>query len=392
MFGESVVLSIVTAGIWVYLLLFRGGFWREMPRAAPDHAPSAWPEVVAVIPARNEADVVGEAMAALLAQDYPGRFTAILVDDDSTDGTAEAARGAAGENAGHRLEIVRNAHLPEGWTGKLWAVNHGLDEAARLAPGAKYVLLTDADIRHEPASLRGLVRRAEAGGLKLVSLMARLKTDTPAERALIPAYIFFFQKLYPFAWVNDPRHPMAAAAGGCMLVDRAALNAIGGIAAIRNRLIDDCALGQAIKAQGPVWLGLADRVISLRGYPRWRDAWMLIARSAFTQLGFSALMLMVAVASMLATYLLPPVLTIFGHGAAQPVAAIAWLMMAIAYQPTLRYYGRSPLWVLALPLVALFYTAATIDSAFRYWRGRGGAWKGRLQAQTQATDSTTGTA
>jgi hopene-associated glycosyltransferase HpnB len=328
-------------------------------------------------------------MGALLGQEYPGRFTAVLVDDDSNDGTAEAARKAAAENPAHRLEVVRNAHLPEGWTGKLWAVNHGLQEAARLAPNAKYVLLTDADIWHEPTSLRQLVRRAEAGGLKMVSLMARLKTETLAERALIPAYIFFFQKLYPFSWVNDPEHRMAGAAGGCMLVERAALDAIGGIAAIRNRLIDDCALGQAIKAQGPVWLGLADRVISLRGYPRWSDAWMLIARSAFTQLGFNTLMLLVAVSSMLATYLLPPLLTIFGHGMAQPVGAAAWLMMIVAYQPTLRYYVRSPLWALALPLVASFYTAATIDSAWRYWRGRGGAWKGRLQAQAAATDTTT---
>jgi hopene-associated glycosyltransferase HpnB len=381
MVGTSFILSSVAAGIWVYLLLFRGGFWREMPRPAPDRQPDSWPEVVAVIPARNEADVVGVAMGALLAQDYPGRFTAILVDDDSSDGTADAARAAGAGKSMHRLEVVRNAHLPEGWTGKLWAVNHGLAEAARLAPDAKYVLLTDADIWHEPTSLRQLVKRAETGGLKLVSLMARLKTDTLAERALIPAYIFFFQKLYPFAWVNDPRHRMAGAAGGCMLVARSALDAIGGIAAIRNRLIDDCALGQAIKAQGPVWLGLADRVISLRGYPQWRDAWMLIARSAFTQLGFSPIMLAVAVSSMLATYLLPPLLTIFGHGIAQPIGALAWLMMIVAYQPTLRYYARSPLWALALPLVAFFYTAATFDSALRYWRGRGGAWKGRMQAQ-----------
>jgi hopene-associated glycosyltransferase HpnB len=389
MFGVSFVLSLVAVGAWAYLLLFRGGFWREMPRPAPGGMPESWPEVVAVIPARNEADVIGTAMGALLAQDYPGRLTAILVDDDSNDGTAEAAR-KAGEGKAALLEVVRNHYLPEGWTGKLWAVNHGLEEAARLAPKAKYVLLTDADIWHEPASLRQLVTRAETGGLKMVSLMARLKTETLAESALIPAYIFFFQKLYPFSWVNDPKHRMAGAAGGCMLVERAALDAIGGIAAIRNRLIDDCALGQAIKSQGPVWLGLADGVLSLRGYPQWRDVWMLIARSAFTQLGFRTLMLLVAVLSMLATYLMPPLLTIFGHGAARSVSAAAWVMMTVAYQPTLRYYARTPLWSLALPLVALFYTAATVDSAWRYWRGRGGAWKGRLQAQSPAADSTTG--
>jgi hopene-associated glycosyltransferase HpnB len=389
MFGVSLILSLVAVGVWAYLLLFRGGFWREMPRPAPEGAPETWPEVVAVIPARNEADVIGVSMGALLAQDYPGRLTAILVDDDSSDGTAETAR-EAGQGKPARLHVVRNDHLPEGWTGKLWAVHHGLEEAARQAPDAKYVLLTDADIWHEPTSLRQLVTRAETGGLKLVSLMARLKTATLAESALIPAYIFFFQKLYPFSWVNDPKHRMAGAAGGCMLVERAALNAIGGIAAIRNRLIDDCALGQAIKSQGPIWLGLADGVLSLRGYPRWRDVWMLIARSAFTQLGFSTLMLLVAVLSMLATYLLPPLLTIFAHGAARSISAAAWAMMILAYQPTLRYYARTPLWSLALPLVALFYTAATVDSAWRYWRGRGGAWKGRLQAQSATADSTTG--
>jgi len=381
----SLALSILAVGIWAYLLLFRGGFWREAPRPAPESTPPLWPGVVVVTPARNEADVVGRSMAALLAQDYPGVLSVILVDDDSSDGTAEAAERVARDAATpHRLTVVRNTALAPGWTGKLWAVNRGLTEAERLAPDAGYVLLTDADILHEPTSLRHLVSRAEHGGYKLVSLMARLRTGTLAERALIPAYIFFFQKLYPFSWVNDPKHRMAGAAGGCMLVDRAALNAIGGIAAIRDQLIDDCALGKAIKAKGPVWLGLGDGVTSLRGYPRWADVWMLIARSAFTQLGFSARMLGVATLSMLATYVMPPLLALFADGEAFLIAGGAWLMMVGAYQPTLRYHGMSPLWALALPLVAAFYTAATIDSALRYWSGRGGAWKGRLQAQASA--------
>jgi hopene-associated glycosyltransferase HpnB len=377
----SFILSIVAIGIWTYLLLFRGGFWREAPRAVPDLALPAWPDVVVVTPARNEADVVGQSMAALLAQDYPGMLHVILVDDDSTDGTAGAAERAATQSTTqHRLTVVRNTTLAPGWTGKLWAVHRGLEEAERLVAHAKYVLLTDADILHERGSLKQLVARAEQGGLKLVSLMARLKTETLAEKALIPAYIFYFQKLYPFAWVNDPNNRMAGAAGGCMLVDRATLNGIGGIAAIRDQLIDDCALGKAIKAKGPVWLGLADGIASLRGYPRWADVWMLIARSAFTQLGFSAAMLGVATLSMLATYVMPPLLVVFAEDSALIFALAAWLMMISAYQPTLRYYRLSPLWALVLPLVAAFYTAATIDSALRYWSGRGGQWKGRLQA------------
>ena len=372
------VLSILAIGIWTYLMLFRGGFWREMPKPAPDYVPPVWPEVVAVIPARNEADVIGESMAGLLAQDYPGKFTAILVDDNSSDGTGNVAERIGGDR--HRLKVVRNDALPQGWTGKLWAVHRGLSEAEQLAPEAKYVLLTDADILHEKSSLRHLVARAEQGHLKLVSLMARLKTVTMAEKALIPAYIFFFQKLYPFSWVNDPKHKVAGAAGGCMLVERAALQEIGGIGAIRDRLIDDCALGKAMKAKGPVWLGLANDVVSLRGYPRWGDAWMLIARSAFTQLGFRIAMLGLTMLSMTATYVLGPALFLFDPTPARIVAAAATFMMLFAYQPTLQYYRLSPAWALALPAIAMFYTAATVDSALRYWSGRGGAWKGRFQA------------
>jgi hopene-associated glycosyltransferase HpnB len=382
MLNLGFILSILAVGIWTYLLLFRGFFWRESPQAAPAPALQDWPAVVVVTPARNEADVVGQSMAALLAQDYPGMIQVVLVDDDSSDGTAEAAeRAAAKSQSAHRLTVVKNAALAPGWTGKMWAVNRGLSEAARLAPNAKYVLLTDADILHERTSLKQLVSQAEQGGYKLVSLMARLKTETLAERALIPAYIFYFQKLYPFSWVRDPGNKLAGAAGGCMLVDRAALDAIGGIAAIRNALIDDCALGKAIKTKGPIWLGLADGVASLRGYPRWGDVWMLIARSAFTQLGFSAAMLLLSTLMMLATYVLPLALLLFADGVARLLGGIAFAAMVFAYQPTLRYHRLSALWALAMPAVASFYAAATIDSALRYWSGRGGQWKGRIQAQ-----------
>jgi hopene-associated glycosyltransferase HpnB len=241
--------------------------------------------------------------------------------------------------------------------------------------------LTDADITHGPGSLTALVGRAETGGYDLVSWMARLRMDTFAEKALIPAYVFFFQKLYPFAWVRDPKHRLGAAAGGCMLVRTSAFWASGGARSIRGALIDDCALGQAIKRIGPVWLGLSGEVDSLRGYPRWQDVWTLVARSAFTQLRHSKLLLGGSVLGMLFTYLLPPLLAVSDDSGIRLLGIMAWSMMAFAYLPTLANCGRSPLWAPFLPLVALFYTLATLASAWRYWRGRGGQWKGRAQAE-----------
>ena len=381
-----IALAGVPAGIWLYLLLFRGAFWRERPDAsAPASCDSPAPEIVAVVPARNEAGVVGNVVSALLGQDYPGLVTVILVDDNSTDGTgreaAEAARVILASGSQNRFRLVAGKKLAPGWTGKLWAVHQGLAEAQRVAPKARYVLLTDADILHAPDSLISLVTRAEDGRFNLVSLMARLRTDTFAEKALIPAYIFFFQKLYPFAWVRDPKHKLGAAAGGCMLVRASALKEIGGIAAIRGALIDDCALGRAIKKTGPIWLGLASNVSSLRGYPAWGDIWNLIARSAFTQLNHSTLLLIGSVLGMVLTYLLPPLLTISGDPGIRPLGIIAWAMMVFAYLPTLANYQRSPLWAPFLPLVAGYYTLATIASAWRYWRGKGGQWKGRAQAE-----------
>lgn len=385
MFEFLIALSGVPAGIWLYLLVFRGRFWLERPAATLPVGEERQPEIVAVIPARNEAGVVGEAITALMAQDYNGSLTIVLVDDNSEDGTAEEARAAASASraAGspHRFHPVAGRRLAAGWTGKLWAVNQGLAEAQRIAPGARYVLLTDADIRHGPASLKQLVTRAEQGGFNLVSMMARLKTMTFPEKALIPAYIFFFQKLYPFAWVRDPGHRLGAAAGGCMLVRMKALKAIGGIAAIRGALIDDCTLGQAIKRTGPIWLGLAGDVSSLRGYPLWADIWNLVARSAFTQLRHSGLLLLGSVLGMVFTYLLPPLILLGPDPGIWPLGMLAWAMMAFAYLPTLANYGRSPAWAPFLPLVALFYTLATIASALRYWRGQGGQWKGRAQAE-----------
>jgi len=325
--------------------------------------------------------VVGDAVGSLLRQVYPGPFRVVLVDDASDDGTAQAARDAAvREGREDRLAVLAAPPLEPGWTGKLWAVHAGLAEARRLMPGATYVLLTDADIRHGADHLAALVARAEAGPCDLVSVMARLRCATWAERLLIPAYVFFFAMLYPFAWVRDPARPIAAAAGGCMLVRASALARIGGIAAIRGALIDDCALAARIKPGGAIWLALADRCDSLRGYPGWTDVWNLIARSAYTQLGLSPVLLALTVAGMAIVYLAPPVLALHGDGVAMLFGLAAWAAMARAYVPLLRQYGRSPLWSPLLPLVALFYVGATLASAWRHARGRGGAWKGRIQA------------
>lgn len=382
-----IIMAGIPAGIWLYLLVFRGAFWRERPEVEVVVASENLflPEVAAIVPARNEAGVVGQAVTALLRQNYLGKLTVILVDDNSEDGTAaeavEAAKVATAAGCAHRLRLISGKKLAAGWTGKLWAVNQGLSEAQHAAPDAVFYLLTDADILHAPDSVTRLVARAQQGKYNMVSLMAKLRTDTFVEKALIPAYIFFFQKLYPFAWVRDPKHKLGAAAGGCMLVRASALRKIGGIAAIRGNLIDDCALGRAIKGTGPIWLGLASNVMSLRGYPAWRDIWNLIVRSAFTQLNHSVGLLVGSVLGMMLTYLLPPLITISPDPGVRPLGIIAWAMMAFAYLPTLVNYRRSPLWAPFLPLVAVFYTLATTASAVRYWTGKGGQWKGRAQAE-----------
>ena len=366
----ATMLAAVALAAWAWLLIAQGGFWRARERdTTPLPDPPHWPEVVAVVPARDEAAVIGRTVASLAAQDYPGPFRIVLVDDGSSDGTAALAAGP------DRLAILAGAPLPPGWTGKLWAVRQGI--AAAGAP--RYLWLTDADIAHAPDTLRTLVARAEAGGLTLVTLMARLRCRSLAERALVPAFVFFFQMLYPFARVNRPGRT-AAAAGGCMLVDREALARAGGIEAIRGALIDDCALGALMKRQGPIWLGLTTRAVSIRAYDDWRAVAAMIARSAYAQLGYSPFALAGTLAGLALVYAVPPALALAGHGPARLLAAAAWLAMALAFQPTLRFYRRSPLWGLALPAIAAFYAGCTLASALAYWRGRGGMWKGRAQA------------
>jgi hopene-associated glycosyltransferase HpnB len=381
----SLAIALAALAIWLYLIFARGFFWRAAVRDDWDApAPAAWPAVTAVIPARDEADVIGTSIASLLRQSYPGTFTVILVDDQSRDGTAEVAKRTADEaGAADRLTVLSGRPLPDGWTGKLWAVQQGVAHAEAGAP--RYLLLTDADIAYTPDALQRLVAHAEGRGLVLASLMAKLRCESLAERGLIPAFIFFFEMLYPFAWVNRPERATAGAAGGCMLVRRDALREAGGIEAIRAELIDDCALARRLKARGPIWLALTDRVMSLRPYPHVGDIRRMVARSAYCQLQYSPLLLAGTVAGMGLTYLAAPLLALFATGWPQALGALVWLMMAVAFQPVLQFYRVSPLWGAALPGIALAYLAFTLDSAYQHARGRGGLWKGRVQARPSGT-------
>jgi hopene-associated glycosyltransferase HpnB len=365
--------------IWLYLLLFRGRFWAV---AEPPPAPTAAQHhrVIVVIPARDEAEGIGAAVTSLLTQHYAGLLQIVLVDDHSSDGTAEIARRAAETCSGaERLTIIAARDLPPGWTGKLWAMSEGLAHAETLAPD--FLLLTDADIAHGPDNVSQLVDRAEAEQRDLVSLMVKLRCRSWAERAFIPAFVFFFFMLYPPRWAADPRSRLAGAAGGCMLIRPAALRRIGGIAAIRGALIDDCSLAAAIKhSGGRIRLDVTQHTHSLRDYAGWREIWSMVARTAFTQLRYSNLLLLGTVFGLALTYLTPPLLALFGTGFARWFGLAAWLAMALAFLPTIRFYRLNPAWALALPAIAGFYAAATIGSAVNYWRGRGGQWKGRAQA------------
>ena len=380
-------IGLLSLAVWLYMLIARGGFWLARERdddvIAPPARPSKseWPSVVAVVPARNEADVIARSIGSLLAQDYPGPFRVVLVDDGSSDGTAAVAGTIASER---RLDVLAGAELPAGWTGKLWALEQGVRHAkAQAAVGGDavdYVLLTDADIGHAPDNLRQLVARAERDGRVQVSLMAELSCVGWAERFLIPAFVYFFQMLYPFAWVARRDRSTAAAAGGCTLVRSEALDRAGGIAAIRTEIIDDCALARRLKRQGPIWLGLTRRATSLRPYGGFLKIGRMISRSAYAQLGYSPLVLAGTIAAMALVYLAPPLLAFFGDGLARWLGFAAWLTMAITFQPMLRFYRRSPLWGLALPAIGAAYAGFTFQSALDFWRGRGGLWKGRVQA------------
>ena len=397
--------------IWIGLLSFRGQFWRTDQRLAEEGVETAlnptdedrYPSICAVVPARNEADVLPMSLRSLLNQDYPGSFSVILVDDQSTDGTATVAQQVAQDlNKSLNLTIIPGIPLPAGWTGKLWAMEQGIRHAQNLTEPPDYLLFTDADIEHDRGNLRQLVAKARQDNLDLVSLMVQLRCQSFWEQFLIPAFVFFFQKLYPFRWVNDPTKTTAAAAGGCILIRRQALNRIGGIQVVRQALIDDCALAQAVKSsggtgvfacpqlepsegKGGIWLGLTSLTRSLRPYPSLASVWEMVARTAYTQLNYSPLLLLGTLCGMGLVYLVAPVGAILGVFTGNWEVAIAgfsgWLLMALAYLPIIRFYGCSPWLAFSLPAIAFLYTLMTLDSALRHWQGRGGAWKGRVYSE-----------
>ena len=376
-----VAFGLLPLAIWLFLLAARGLYWltRERDDRHEPPEPTIWPSVIAVVPARNEGDVIARSIGSLLGQDYPGSFRAILVDDESEDGTAEIARAL---DASGRLTVISGTKRPAGWTGKLWAVSQGIALAIRDEP-PEYLWLTDADIAHAPDNLRHLVARAEHGKLVLVSLMAKLMCVNLAERFFVPAFVYFFRMLYPFSWSNNPKAKTAAAAGGCMLVKRASLEAGGGIAAIRSAIIDDCALGRLMKAQGPTWIGLTNRAFSTRPYADMGEVRRMVARSAYAQLDYSPFILAGTLIGLCLMFVFPPLAAIFGSGAIRVAAGAAWCLTAISFQPMLRFYGRSPLWGFALPLTGIAYAVFTLDSAIQHWRGKGGMWKGRAQAMAE---------
>ena len=372
-----------TVVIWLYLIFGRGLFWklRESHDARLERQSK---RVAIVIPARNEAESIGLAIASLLSQSHSGPKHIFLVDDHSQDGTADVARSAA-RQAG-KLELltaIRARSLPEGWTGKLWALAEGVVHAQSFQPD--YILFSDADIAHAPDNIERLVARAEAGGYALVSYMVKLQCESFAEKALIPAFVFFFFMLYPPAWTASPRHATAGAAGGCILIRWPALARIGGIAAIRGELIDDCALAKAVKRTGgKAWLGITSKTQSIRGYGTFGEMGRMISRTAFWQLRHSTWLLAGTIAGLFITYMLPPLLLLTGRLVPACLGMTAWALMMVAYAPSLRFYGLTMLRAPALPVIALFYAGATVYSALHYWSGRGGQWKGRVQDRKQS--------
>ncbi|MEU5612239.1 glycosyltransferase [Streptomyces sparsogenes] len=399
--------AVGSLAAWVWLLLGQGFFWRtdvRLPRGdapGPGGAPAGadappagaggeecWPSVAVVVPARDEAAVLPMSLPSLLTQDYPGPVEIFLVDDGSTDGTGKLARALAEEHGGPPLTVDSPGEPPPGWTGKLWAVRHGMTLAA-ARPDTEYLLLTDADIAHEPDSLRELVRAARGSGLDVVSQMARLRVVTVWERLIVPAFVYFFAQLYPFRWVNRAGARTAAAAGGCVLLRREAAERARVPDAIRHAVIDDVALARAVKRSGGrIWLGLADRVDSVRPYPRLGELWRMVSRSAYAQLRHNPLLLVATVAGLALVYLVPPAALCAGLVEGRPglwaAGGGAWALMAATYVPMLRYY-RQTLWLAPLlPVTALLYLLMTVDSAVRHYQGRGAAWKGRTYARPGA--------
>jgi hopene-associated glycosyltransferase HpnB len=376
--ATSTIIAVICVAIWVYLIVARGMYWRAAVRdtATVTSPPSGWPAVAAVIPARNESECIARSVRSLLRQDYRGQLTVVVVDDDSDDGTGAVATDAARGDG--RLSVIRTTGPAVGWTGKLWAVSEGVATAEASRP--EYLLLTDADIEHAPDTLSWLVSQSMSGKYVLTSLMAKLRCVSLAEKIHVPAFIYFFQMLYPFAWVSRANSSTAGAAGGCMLVRADALASVGSIASIRGSLIDDCSLGARLKTTGPIWLGLTDRVHSIRPYPAFSDIARMVSRSAYSQLRYSPLALLATTMGMTITFVVPPVLALFAAGLPQYLGLLAWAAMSLSFVPTLRYYRLSPIWSIALPGIALLYMCYTLYSAYQHFRRRGGQWKGRVHA------------
>ncbi|MYZ11546.1 glycosyltransferase [Streptomyces sp. SID2999] len=379
--------AAVSLAVWCWLLLGQGFFWRTDVRLPPRREPGEWPSVCVVVPARDEAAVLPASLPSLLAQDYPGRAEVFLVDDGSRDGTGDLARELSARHGGLPLTVDAPGEPPAGWTGKLWAVRHGITLARARDP--EFLLLTDADIAHAPDNLRSLVAAARTGDFDLVSQMARLRAESPWERLVVPAFVYFFAQLYPFRWIGRRGARTTAAAGGCVLL-RADMAERARIPdAVRHAVIDDVALARAVRANGGhLWLGLADRVDSVRPYPGLGELWRMVSRSAYAQLRHSPALLLGTVAGLLLVYLVPPVAVIagavVGSAPACALGAVAWTIMAATYVPMLRYY-RQPLWLAPLlPFTAFLYLLMTLDSAGRHYRGRGAAWKGRTYARPDA--------
>jgi hopene-associated glycosyltransferase HpnB len=422
--AASIFFAATSLAIWLYLTVGRGVFWRLGPfddDEAKHPSPPSWPRVAAIVPARNEAQTISQTSVALLHQNYPGEFSIIVVDDHSEDQTSQIALQSAKENGGEsRIHIHAASPLPPGWTGKLWALSEGVSissanplfsaapvsaagtassnmlsraqrgicfpapvgkEATAAATAPAYYWFTDADVIHASDTLRRLVARAEQNRLDLASLMVLLRARTLSERALIPAFLFFFLKLYPPRWIADASARTAGAAGGCVLLRREALERIGGLTAIRSEVIDDCALARAVKRNGgKIWMGLTRASHSVRAYLTFAEIRDMIARTAFTQLRYSTFLLLGTLVGMFLTYLAPPALLFVHNTSARILALAAWLLMSLTFLPAIRFYRLSPLWAPLLPLAALFYGYATWLSARRYWLNRGGQWKGRAQA------------
>ncbi|MDV9196457.1 glycosyltransferase [Streptomyces sp. Wh19] len=380
-------IAVGSLAAWVWLLLGQGFFWRTDQRLPRREAPARWPSVAIVVPARDEADMLPVSLPSLLAQDYPGRAEVFLVDDCSKDGTGDVARALSVRFGGLPVTVVSPGEPGPGWTGKLWAVRHGISLARTREPD--YLLLTDADIAHEPDSLRELVAAAESGGFDLVSQMARLRVSSLWERLVVPAFVYFFSQLYPFRWVNRAGARTAAAAGGCVLLRTGAAERARVPESIRQAVIDDVSLARAVqRSGGRIWLGLAERVDSVRPYPRLADLWRMVSRSAYAQLRHSPALLLGTVLGLALVYLVPPVALVTGLLAGDPVAAwaggLAWAVMSGTYLPMLGHYRQS-LWLAPLlPFTAALYLLMTVDSAVQHYRGRGAAWKGRTYARPEA--------